>query len=140
MEKKKIDYNSPVNQDIKQKLVAREVIHRCNIMIDELSKANIQDSWTSGEIYNLKDEIVGKFFSVYDENSEYYEPLEFWIITDWLGEKLKEHGELVDELFDFTIWARRTSGQAIALDYVISRIAEEMEILDGQQYSWSNRT
>ena len=128
MKTNKIDYNSTVNQDIKEKLIGREVIHRCNIMIDELVKTDLQD------------EILEKFFSVYDEETDsYFEPLEFWIVGDWFGEKLKDHSEIVAELFDFTIWARRTSGQAIALDYVISRIAEEIEILDGQQYSWADR-
>lgn len=127
MEKKKIDYDSGINQDIKQKLVGREVIHRCNIMIDDLLKTDLQD------------QIVEKFYSVYDEETEtYFEPFEFWIVTDWFGEKLKSHGCLVDELFDFTIWARGTTGQAIALDYVVSLIAEEMQILDGQEYSWAN--
>lgn len=128
MEKKKIDYNSSVNQDIKEKLIGREVIHRCNIMIDDLLKTDLQE------------EILEKFYSGYDEETDsYFEPFEFWIVTDWFGEKLKNYGCLVDELFDFTVWARGTTGQAIALDYVISRIAEQMEILDGQKYSWADR-
>lgn len=128
METKKIDYNSIENMRIKKKLVAREVLHICRSMIDELSGTE------------FREEIDHKFYSVYDEETgSSIEPLEFWIVTEWLGEKLKDHGEIVDELFDFTIWARTTSGQAIALDYVISKIAEEMEILDGQEYSWSDR-
>jgi hypothetical protein len=65
------------------------------------------------------------------------EVFEHWIVTGWLAEKLKAHGETVGELFDFHIWGRCTTGQAILLDYVIRQIASEMEILVGQKNDWS---
>lgn len=69
-----------------------------------------------------------------------YEPpevLEHWIVTPWFGKRLKAQGEAVGELFDFTIWGRTTSGQAIALDRVIYDIAADMGILAGQENEWS---
>lgn len=66
-----------------------------------------------------------------DVDFEYLEPYEFWIVSPWLGEKLKEFGEIVSfEFFGFTIWGRCSSGQAILLDGVISRICEELEMLE----------
>lgn len=51
------------------------------------------------------------------------EALEYWIVSDWLGEKLQEHGEMVaDDLLGFTIWGRTCSGQSISMDHVISEI------------------
>lgn len=75
----------------------------------------------------------------YDKDLEYhyYEPLCFYIVSDWLGRKLKEKGQLVEEFMGFTIWARLTYGQAILLDYVIGSIGEDMEILEGMKYEWS---
>ena len=64
------------------------------------------------------------------------EVLEHWAVSSWLAVKLQEKGETVGELFDFTIWGRCTSGQAIGSDGVIQEIAAEMGILHGQQYAW----
>ena len=73
------------------------------------------------------------------ENSldpEYIEAYEHWIVTDWLAKKLEAHGEMVGDIFGLTIWGRTCSGQAILLDYVISKICEELEILEGQKNEW----
>lgn len=162
-----MDYNSTKNQEIKAKLVQRNIIHVASTMISELSSND-----------QFADEIMEKFYSVpdcegavedylYDITEEeqrelleeyevdspedldseqvcndkdleygYLEPLEFWIVDDYFGDKLKEKGQIVDDFLGFTIWGRQTSGQAILLDYVIGSIAEDMEILEGQSNSW----
>ena len=57
--------------------------------------------------------------------------MEFWIVSPWFGRKLKEYGEIVSfDFIGFTIWGRCSSGQAILLDGVISRICEELEMLE----------
>ena len=61
-----------------------------------------EDEWTEPEIY------------------------EFWSVSDWLYNKLKEKGEIVFECLDFNVWGRQTTGQAIKLDDVIQKIAEEI--------------
>jgi hypothetical protein len=66
------------------------------------------------------------------------EILEHWIVDEGFGERLREHGEKVVELFGLTIWGRTCSGQAILLDGVIHEIAKEMEILPGQKYEWKD--
>jgi hypothetical protein len=81
-----------------------------------------------------KHEDLARYLSV---DPDYREPLEFWAVSDWFGEKLQEFGEMVVELFDFRIWGRTCSGQAIAMDYVIRQIANSMEVMPGQQYDWS---
>lgn len=66
------------------------------------------------------------------------EALEHWRVSDFLAEKLEAKGEMVIyDFLGFTIWGRCTSGQAILLDGVISEICADMEILDGQKYSWA---
>jgi hypothetical protein len=64
------------------------------------------------------------------------EVLEHWIVSDFLAEKLRENGETVGELLGMTIWGRCTSGQAISMDWVIRKIASDMQILHGQRYAW----
>lgn len=69
---------------------------------------------------------------------DYAEPMEYWIVTPWLGCKLQEHNEMTMGRYGGWVWGRQTTGQAISLDYVISDIAQSMEILDGQQNSWAD--
>lgn len=61
---------------------------------------------------------------------------EWWIVSGWLGDKLKEKGEYIIERWGAAIWGRCTTGQAISLDGVISRICSDLEILEGQAHEW----
>lgn len=55
------------------------------------------------------------------------EVYEHWIVTDWLADKLIEHGEKVDKDFaGMCIWARTTTGQRISADHVIKTITAEV--------------
>lgn len=167
------------NQEICQKLVNREIIHCCSIMVSELLKSNDDiGDYRIDEILDLctaldyesaaydegwriyEDPIGDKRFYNEDQTDEVNtltseaqnwqelceeqsidpynrEVFEHWIVTKWFAEKLQAHGEIVGELFDFHIWGRCTTGQAILLDGVIRRIASEMEILAGQKNDWS---
>ena len=74
-----------------------------------------------------------------DIDIEYKEVYEYYAVSDHFAYKLREQGETVTELLDFNVWARCATGQAILLDDVIGRVAEEMEILDGQKYDWGKK-
>lgn len=55
------------------------------------------------------------------------EVLEHWIVSDWLADKLAEHGEAVDkDICELTIWGRTTTGQAISQDHVIQTICADL--------------
>lgn len=63
------------------------------------------------------------------DNIEPYERevFEHWAVTDWFADHLLAHGEKVDKDFGgLCVWARTTTGQAIASDYVLERIAAEL--------------
>lgn len=51
------------------------------------------------------------------------EVYEHWIVTDWLAACLEENGHTTGEVCGMTIWGRGCTGQAIALDHVIQKIA-----------------
>lgn len=53
------------------------------------------------------------------------EIFEWWLVTRWLAERLKEHGEVVIDAFDCHWWGRQSSGQAVYMDSVIQEIAGE---------------
>lgn len=60
------------------------------------------------------------------------EVYEHWAVSTWLAEKLAAKGEKVDT--DFTglcVWARTTTGQAIAADSVILAIVSETGYASG---------
>jgi hypothetical protein len=50
---------------------------------------------------------------------------EWWLVSNWLCEKLAEEGESV--IPHENIWGRTTTGQAILLDGVITRIQQKTE-------------
>lgn len=64
---------------------------------------------------------------------DYFEPripeiFEYWIVSPFLGKMLSDHGECVLRRSDGWIWGRCCCGQAIALDYVIEKICEELDL------------
>ena len=69
-------------------------------------------------------------------DSETQEVHEWWIVSEFLHEKLKEKGCPVLEWGNNYYWGRCTTGQAILLDRVISEICSDMGILEGQQCEW----
>lgn len=48
--------------------------------------------------------------------------LEWWLVSSWLAERLRDYGEVVIDALDCHWWGRQTSGQAICMDAVICRI------------------
>ena len=58
-----------------------------------------------------------------DENSEV---LEWWLVIPYMAELLKENGEVILEAYGCYWWGRQTSGQALYMDWVIQKIAEQM--------------
>lgn len=64
------------------------------------------------------------------DNLEPYdrEVFEYWVVSDWLADKLIAHGEKVDKDFaGLCVWARTTTGQGIATDSVFAAIAADIQ-------------
>ena len=95
-------------------------------------KDNIQE--TIDNMFNSdKEDMCNHFYA----EPEDIEALEHWIVSDWLAKKLEKQGEMITHDFmGLTIWGRTCSGQSILLDGVISRICENLEILEGQKHEW----
>lgn len=99
------------------------------------------DEYTEEEREELTTELEnsGRFDDEYYSDTDAEGAYEYWFVTEWLADKLKENGETIIDGLDQMVWCRRTTGQAILLDYVISKIAEGMEILEGQANDWSRQ-
>lgn len=64
---------------------------------------------------------------LHDIEAHQREVFEHWIVSDWMADRLAEHGEKVDKDFaGLTIWARTTTGQAVYADHVIEQIAKTL--------------
>ena len=62
-----------------------------------------------------------------EETEDYREVFEYWFISSYLAEKLREHDEIVtDYLGVYNVWHRCTTGQSIAIDCVIEDIYNEL--------------
>ena len=83
----------------------------------------IPGQYTTEQIEDIEDEI----YDVENLDCEYVEVYEWWIVSGWLADKLEEKGEVV--ISGENIWGRRTTGQAILLDFVISDICNDMKML-----------
>lgn len=84
------------------------------------------------------EKLCGNFSIEIDEDiSKENEIFEWYIVTEYLYNKLREKDEPVMEWGNNYYWGRCTSGQAVMLDGVISEICSEMEILDGQTNAWN---
>lgn len=159
MEKQKPDFNSVENQEIKSQFVKREVLTCFSYEMDAVLKAS--SDWAEKENpLPSWDDIENLFTDTcpecgYDGESDIHhncpeckdkqiemestpaEIFEWWIVTEYLYNKLKAKGQPVLEWGNNCYWGRCTTGQAIMLDHVISEICSDMEILDGQKYSWA---
>ena len=97
-------------QDNCRRLVDSHVYCNASYLVQELAK----DEKYSNELLEIQVQF----------NDEDYpdEALEHWIVSDWLGKRLLEQGEMVIDFMGLTIWGRTTSGQAICIDSVIEDI------------------
>lgn len=80
-------------------------------------------------VRKLVSEQDGGFDWVCDEyrlDPEYGEIYEHWIVTGWLGDRLRSRGHVVEEYLGLTIWGRGCTGQAVCIDNVIEDICKEM--------------
>jgi len=106
---------SIINMEIeKERLVIREVLHNVSGLVEELISQE--------KYFEELSELIGEE----DDEGNMPEVFEYWIVTPWLGEKLKAQGELISEFFDMVIWGRQTTGQVIDADAVIDDIARQL--------------
>ena len=87
-------------------IIDRLILDNQNLVVEELMRHN----------ESLLDSLQN-----FDDSSEV---LEWWLVTPYMAELLKEKGEVILSDYDFYWWGRQTSGQALYMDGVIQEIAE----------------
>ena len=108
-------------------------------------KQEARKAWLNGHVYacatRLIESVSGMTFAEYDEwytdlfqlpdtdedsDEEYQEPLMFYIVSEWLAARLREHGHpATHDFFGINVWGRCAFGQATYVDPVIERIYDE---------------
>ena len=92
-----------------QQIVDREILYEQGHVINELLRVN----------ESLWDTIA---------NTEKYDEIfEWWLVTPYIAELLKGNGEVILADYDCYWWGRTTAGQALWMDDVIQKIAEQTE-------------
>lgn len=123
--------NRSVLQDIARKLVSDHVYVCQSGLVDELLSKEII-SYDDYENLYMTDKQLKETFDVTtdeeieelrNEGSDVNEVFEHWIVSDWLENRLEELEEPLLKTDYQTWWGRTCSGQAIALDYNIQKIA-----------------
>lgn len=89
---------------------------------------NYEDIENAYYSYNEAKEkgIINEDISEEEYEVEAKEIYEYWIVTEWFFNKLKQQNEPVIEWENLYIWGRTTTGQAILLDGVIDEIRKTL--------------
>lgn len=75
----------------------------------------------------IEEDEIDKARDYIRDNAERREVYEWWAVSQWLAERLKERGYIVvDEMGGgLYVWGRETTGQAIYMDYAIQEITND---------------
>ena len=86
----------------------RLILENQNLVVEELMR---------------HDESLFDSLQNFDDSSEV---LEWWLVTPYMADMLKEKGEVILSDYDCYWWGRTTSGQALYMDGVIQEIAGQI--------------
>ena len=86
----------------------RLILDNQNLVVEELMRHD-ESLWDSLQNFNDSSEVM-----------------EWWLVTPYMAELLKEKGEVILSDYGCYWWGRTTSGQALYMDGVIQEIAEQM--------------
>ena len=93
-----------------QQIVKDLILDNQKLVIEELMK---------------HDDSIWDSLQNFDENTEV---LEWWLVTPYMADMLKNNGEVILVAYDCYWWGRQTSGQVLSMDWVIQKIAEDMSV------------
>jgi|11BtaG_2_1085332.scaffolds.fasta_scaffold00001_7 hypothetical protein len=122
-----------------QNFLEKHVHARANLLIKELLEKGQRDwdltsqQWYEDlfcqyeedfDIWKVDEDYEGTNYCPPEPDPKVREPFEFWIVSDYFANKLKDNGHLVTNHWGFWIWGRETTGQSILIDYVFQKIWE----------------
>ena len=113
-----------------------EQIDQWEAELDEVEIDLLDEDNADDELEIRKKDLQDKIEDLDGASETYVEIYEWWIVSDYFAEQLEQHKHIVISDGANHYWGRRTTGQAILLDHIVSVICDQMEILEGQRYAW----
>jgi hypothetical protein len=78
--------------------------------------------YQENDIWEVDEDWEGTNYCPPEPDPELREPYEYWIVSQYFGEMLKERQALVTNHWGFWLWGRETTGQSIVLDTIFQDI------------------
>ena len=97
-----------------QQIVDREILYEQSYVINELIRVN------------------GSLWDKIENSDELDEVFEWWLVTPYMAELLKENGEVIFADYDCYWWGRQVTGQPLTRDAVLRRLAKKMWVDYGE--------
>lgn len=125
-----------------QDFLAKHIHVRANLLINELLE-KYQRDWSLTEspwyeqlfcqyeeqdIWEEDPDWIGTNYCPPEPEPDLREPYEFWIVSDFFAQKLKQNDQLLTNHWGFWIWGRETTGQSILIDYVFQKIWDDYKV------------
>lgn len=89
--------------------------------------------WVGGEgaeddeFYDTPEEAVEAAFEDNHDEPPIQEVMQFWLVSDWLAEKLEAIGAPVArDILGFNVWGRTECGQALTMDHHLNQVANAL--------------
>ena len=115
----------------------REIEHIqdvCEVELDELTTDHLETLEDLGDydtpwadLFDEDEFLVDDFKErLRDSFFESKEPMQFWLVDDWLARQLVHQSEIVILVYGLNIWVRCACGQAVAMDCAFMNIASQL--------------
>lgn len=131
-------YKSEEHEKQVNTLVERDVLCNQTYLVDELLKRGYNDNTPIinyyGDIINItinseeeaKDMGYDSLEALQESGEDQKEVFEWWLLSDWLAEKLEALGCVVIKSDYGTWWGRTETGQALTMDSDIKAVAANL--------------
>lgn len=94
-----------------------------NLQENNENEANLIEENFEKQISGIDDQIE----ELEGEQEEPQEAYEWWVVSEWLEGKLRDNNEILLVTDYGTWWGRQTTGQAIEMDYIMEKIAQDIQ-------------
>tara|TARA_Y100001936_G_scaffold25620_1_gene23641 strand:- start:7873 stop:8286 length:414 start_codon:yes stop_codon:yes gene_type:complete len=119
--KKELNWNGLTDEEqtFIERMINQDVLTLCNELVSKGFEGAIDGEYLEFEnSYYEENEEEGI------EEGEFKEMFQFFIVSDWLADELREIKACVTTFLDFEIWGRCEYGQSLQMDYDLKRVVK----------------
>lgn len=110
-----ICFSYPMQELLEKEVISFEDMENLYLSYEQIKESSLRD-WD--KIGDEEEEIQ----AIRDNGEDMQEIYEYYIVSEWFYDKLKQLNEPVIEWAGVYIWGRTCTGQSICLDYTIDEI------------------